>query len=98
MARILTLDPEQARGLRKVLVWITKRRYGGAVPGIAKVLMPDLQVAIPVSWLYDYLHMRKSSPLSRLASLLSSWLVCWIVQQLLQCVRCCFRTAGRGEG
>jgi hypothetical protein len=38
----------------------------GAVPGIAKVLMPDLQVAIPVSWLYDYLHMRKGSPLSRL--------------------------------
>ena len=66
MARILTLDPERARGVRKLLIWITKRRYGGAVPGMAKVLMPDLQVAISISWLYDYLHMRKSSPLSRL--------------------------------
>ena len=66
MARILTQDPEQARGLRKALVWMVKRQRGGAVPGIAKVLMPDLHVAIPVSWLYDYLHMRKGSPLSRL--------------------------------
>ncbi len=66
MARILTIDPEQVRGLRKALVWMAKRQRGGAVPGIAKVLMPDLQVAIPVIWLYDYLHMRKSSPLSRL--------------------------------
>ena len=66
MARILTLDPERARGVRKLLIWITKRRYGGAVPGMAKILMLDLQVAIPISWLYDYLHMRKSSPLSRL--------------------------------
>jgi uncharacterized peroxidase-related enzyme len=45
---------------------MARRQYGGAVPGIAKVLMPDLQVAIPVIWLYDYLHMRKGSPLSRL--------------------------------
>ena len=66
VARILTVDPERARGLRKVLVWMIKRDYGGAVPGMAKILMPDLQVAIPVSWLYDYPHMRKGSPLSRL--------------------------------
>jgi hypothetical protein len=66
MARILSIDTEQARGLRKALVWMARRQYGGAVPGIAKVLMPDLQVAIPVIWLYDYLHMRKGSPLSRL--------------------------------
>jgi uncharacterized peroxidase-related enzyme len=31
-----------------------------------KILAPDLKLAIPISWLYDYLHMRKSSPLSRL--------------------------------
>src|ERR687889_425662 len=41
MARILTLDPERARGLRKALVWMEKRRYGGAVPGITKILAQD---------------------------------------------------------
>ena len=66
MARILTLDPEQARGLRKLLLWWTKRQYGGAVPGMFNVLAPDLNLTIPISWLYNYLHMRKSSPLSRL--------------------------------
>jgi hypothetical protein len=29
MARILTLDPEQTRGLRKLLFWANKRQYGG---------------------------------------------------------------------
>ena len=38
MARILSIDPEQARGLRKALVWMEKRRYGGAVPSITKIL------------------------------------------------------------
>ena len=66
MTRILTLDPQQARGVRKLLIWWSARQYGGAVPGMAKVLAPDLKLAIPISWLYDYLHMRKSSPLSRL--------------------------------
>ena len=66
MARILTLDPEQARGLRKGLVWMAKRQYGGAVPGIFKILAQDLNIALPVSWTYNHLHMRKGSPLSRL--------------------------------
>ncbi len=66
MARILTIDPEQARGVRKALVWMTKRQYGGAVPGILKIVAQDLNIALPVNWIYNYLHMRKSSPLSRL--------------------------------
>ena len=66
MTRMLTFAPQQARGVRKLLLWWTKRQYGGAVPGMFKVLAPDLKLAIPISWLYDYLHMRKSSPLSRL--------------------------------
>ena len=66
MARILTVDSEQARGLRKALVWMAKRQYGGAVPGIFKILAQDLNIALPVSWIYNHLHMRKSSPLSRL--------------------------------
>ena len=66
MARILTIDPERARGVRKVLAWMTKRDYGGTVPGLFNILAPDLNIAIPVSWIYHHLHMRKSSPLSRL--------------------------------
>ena len=66
MARILTLDPERARGLRKVFVWMAKRQYGGAVPGISTIVGQDLNIALPVGWIYNHLHMRKSSPLSRL--------------------------------
>jgi hypothetical protein len=69
VARILTVDPEQARGVRKVLVWMTKRDYGGTVPGLFNILAPDLNIAIPVIWIqiiYNHLNMRKGSPLSRL--------------------------------
>ena len=66
MARILSIDPERARGLRKGLVWMAKRQYGGAVPGIFKIMVPDLNVALPSGWIYNHLHMRKGSPLSRL--------------------------------
>ena len=66
MARILSIDPEQARGIRKVLAWRAKRQYGGALPGIFKVLAQDLNIGLPVSWTYNHLHMRKGSPLSRL--------------------------------
>ena len=66
MARILTVDPEQARGLRKLLFWMTKRQYGGAVPGIFSIAAQDLNIALPCGWIYNHLHMRKGSPLSRL--------------------------------
>ena len=66
MARILTIEPERTRGLRKLLFWVNKRQYGGVVPGLAKVLLLDLNVAFPPVWIYNYLHMRKSSPLTRL--------------------------------
>ena len=66
MGRILSVGPEQARGLRKALVWIAKRQYGGAVPGIFTIMAQDLNIAIPSTWIYNHLHMRKGSPLSRL--------------------------------
>jgi hypothetical protein len=66
VARIFTVDPERARGVRKVLVWMTKRDYGGTVPGLFNILAPDLNIAIPVIWIYNHLNMRKGSPLSRL--------------------------------
>lgn len=66
MARILTIEPEQTRGLRKFLFWVNKRQYGGVVPGIFKIMVRDLNIAVPGGWLYNYLHMRKGSPISRL--------------------------------
>jgi hypothetical protein len=66
MTRILTINPKQTRGLRKLLVWVNKRQYGGVVPGIYTILARDLNIALPTGWLYKYLHMRKGSPISRL--------------------------------
>jgi hypothetical protein len=66
VAGMLTVDPEEARGLRRLMVRQVRRQYGGVVPGIFEVLMPDLRVALPTGWLYNHLHMRKDSPLTRL--------------------------------
>lgn len=66
MARILTVPAEEARGLRRLMVRIVRRQYGGVVPGIFEILMPDLQVNLPTGWLYNHLHMRKGSPMTRL--------------------------------
>ena len=66
MARILTVDPEQARGLRKLIVRMIRQQTGGMFPGIFRIIMRDFQVAIPTTWLYGYLNERKGSPLSRL--------------------------------
>lgn len=65
MARILAVPPEDARGLSRLMVAWNRRRYGGVLPGIFEVLMPDLQVAGAAGWLYNRLHLRKGSPLSR---------------------------------
>jgi hypothetical protein len=42
MARIPTVDLEEARGVRKLLVWVNECRYGGVVPGIYRILARDL--------------------------------------------------------
>jgi hypothetical protein len=65
MARIKTVVPERARGVRKVALWRDKRTYGQPL-GITQVVLPDLQLAMPVGWLYRHLHLRKRSPLTRL--------------------------------
>jgi hypothetical protein len=61
--------------VRNLLVWVNERRYGGVVPGIYRILARDLNILIPTGWLYNYLHMRKSSPLSRLQreTLATTW-------------------------
>ena len=49
MARILTIDPERTRGLRKLLFWVNKRQYGGVVPGILRFYSPILMLPCPVA-------------------------------------------------
>src|SRR6266545_5173137 len=65
MARIPMLDVERATGLRRALLWVARRRYG-YVPGVTRVLGVDLTVGRAASRLYEYLHLRRSSPLTRL--------------------------------
>jgi len=65
MARIKTVSEEEARGIRKLILWWTKRQYG-YVPGIAKIGLVDLAVGRRITGIYDHLHLRKSSPLTRL--------------------------------
>jgi hypothetical protein len=66
MANILTIVPEQARGVRKLFFRWVQRQYGGVVPGVYQVLAVDLKVARPAGALYNHLHLRKSSSISRL--------------------------------
>jgi hypothetical protein len=66
MANILTIVPEQAKGIRKLFFGWVRRQYGGVVPGVYQVLAVDLKVARPAGALYSHLHLRKPSPLSRL--------------------------------
>lgn len=58
--------PERARGLRRFVVALAKYRYGGVVPGIFRVALVDLQLGALLDRIYAHLHLRRSSPLSRL--------------------------------
>ncbi len=66
MARILTVSPGTARGLRRLAIWLIRREAGGVVPGLAQIFLADLALAVRAIWLYDYLHERRGSPLTRL--------------------------------
>ncbi|UCH29498.1 MAG: hypothetical protein JSV06_00320 [Myxococcales bacterium] len=65
MADILTIVPEKARGIRRLFFGWVRRQYGGIVPGVFQVLAVDLKVARPAGSIYNHLHLRRSSPLSR---------------------------------
>ena len=65
MPNIMTVEPNRARGLRKPFFRWARGRYGGVVPGIFQVLGVDMLVASLAGALYQYLHLRKASPLSR---------------------------------
>ena len=66
MPNIMTIVPEQAKGIRRLFFRWVRGQYGGVVPGVFQVLAVDLRVAPRVGSLYSHLHLRKSSPLSRL--------------------------------
>ena len=66
MANIMTIVPEQVRGVRKLFFRWVRSQYGGVVPGVFQVLAVDLRVARPAGALYKHLHLGKSSSLSRL--------------------------------
>jgi hypothetical protein len=66
VANIMTVVPERVTGIRKLFFRWIRRQYGGVVPGVFQVLAVDLRVAQPAGSLYRYLHLRRSSPLSRL--------------------------------
>ena len=64
-ARILTSLPDNARGLRRLLLASVKKQYG-YVPGIVQVLLPDVVVGLSAQVLYNRLHLRKASQMTRL--------------------------------
>lgn len=64
MSRIRCVDESQSTGIRRLLLWQARRQYG-YLPGIIKLLLPKLQIGLPMSRLYSYLHLRAKSPLSR---------------------------------
>lgn len=66
MPRLMTVVPDRVSGIRRLFFAWVRRQYGGVVPGIFQILAVDLRVARPTGALYQYLHLRKSSPLSRL--------------------------------
>ncbi len=66
MARIKTIDPQSASGIRRFLIKIFKKKYGGFLPGIFKIALVDLKIGMPTGKIYNYLHLRRKSPLTRL--------------------------------
>ncbi len=64
--RIKTLEPAEARGVRRLVLALARRRYGGVVPGIFRVALVDLHLGALLDRLYAHLHLRRRSPLSRL--------------------------------
>lgn len=65
IARIKTTEPGQARGVRRIALWLDRRKYGQPL-GITQVVLPDLQLGLASAWLYQHLHLRKRSRMTRL--------------------------------
>ncbi len=66
MSKMMTVAPDEARGIRRLLFRSVRRQYGGVVPGVFQVLAVDMRVGRAAGALYRHLHLRSSSPLTRL--------------------------------
>lgn len=62
--RIKSVSPETAVGPTKEIVDHTTAAYG-YLPGIFRVLLPDLEVAAHAGAIYQHLNLRAGSPLTR---------------------------------
>ena len=66
MARILTVDPDQATGITKDILEQAAQQHGGVVPGVFRILLVDLKLAQHIGEIYQHLNFRPDSPLTRL--------------------------------
>jgi len=66
MRSVMSIVPDEAKGFRRLFFRWARGQYGGIVPGVFQVLAIDMAVASAVGFLYKYLHLGKSSSLSRL--------------------------------
>lgn len=66
MANLTIIAPERATGIRKLFFAFVRKQYGGVVPGVFQILSVDLRVANPAGMLYRHLHLRRSSPFTRI--------------------------------
>ena len=66
MARISTVSPEEASGDQKPFFEAVKRQYGGIVPGILQILLVDPKVSEAALGIYQHLHLRADSSMTRL--------------------------------
>ena len=66
MARLLTAEPGIMRGLSGVLLRYVQWRQKGYVPGITRLALVDVQIALAMNAIYNRLQLRNNSPLTRL--------------------------------
>lgn len=66
MSPLVTVPTAKPKGARAILFKWARSEYGGVVPGIFQILAVDMMVAALAGGLYKYLHLRRSSPLTRL--------------------------------
>ena len=66
MARLLTAEPDTARGLARILLRYVQWRQKGYVPGITRLVLVDVRIGLAMSTIYNRLQLRRNSPLTRL--------------------------------
>ena len=65
MARLLSAEPDKARGLAGLLFRYLRWRQG-FLPGITRLALVDVRIALAMNTIYDRLQLRKDSPITRL--------------------------------